>query len=58
LALSKLEHYGLVIIDAYSLFTIPLYNNEEGLTEAVYGDGKPIIIDKKDIQLAKSTRLQ
>jgi len=45
LALSSVEHYGFAIIDAYNLFTLPLYVNEGGLTEAVDGHGFPIVIE-------------
>jgi len=44
-ALSRIEHYGLAIIDAYNLFTIPIYSNEGGLTEAIYGNGVPIFVN-------------
>ncbi len=53
IALSKLEHYGLAIIDAYNLFTIPIYSNEGGLTEAIYGNGIPIYTEGTKVFLPK-----
>lgn len=44
IALSAVEHYGFSIIDAFNLFTLPLYCNDGGLTEAVYGNGYPILV--------------
>lgn len=52
-ALSEIEHYGFAIIDAYNLFTIPIYLNEGGLTEAVYGNGVPISVNN-DVVLPKT----
>lgn len=55
-ALSNVEHYSFSIIDAYNLFTIPIYNNNGGLTEAVYGNGISFLENGNKITMPKNLK--